>query len=134
MEQREIIALAVGRWTGLYRFGSGWEIDKLLQWQQYWQGAKGIFWKVFIREEYGSPAVYLVSNSGSAVLYPTGFTTILRSGGVSNGNGKYLDCELEELHDICQKCAEYCGVEFSFAVSDEYKCEFILEHKEYGKR
>lgn len=128
---KETLIRIRGVWNDIYGWGTGYySQEKYLAWKNFWQnptlkdGKKPIFWKAFIEDKGYCDNEYLVTTSGSIYLHPMDFTTILKSCGVSDGNGNHFKSEIDELKNLCEVVAEKCDGTFTMEYSEEISVEF----------
>lgn len=106
-----------GTFHGIYEWGVGFvSQDAYSRWNAYWLSLDAIFWHHFATED----CQYLVGTGGSIYLHPMDFTLVLQKIGGSyrrdkNGNEYEIFPEIEELDEICSKCAEACGGTFEMS-------------------
>ena len=110
------IVTAKGTFGGLYEWGRGWRDFAAAQaWRDYWSGAHGTFWHV----SRNGDALYLVTTGGSIYLHPMDFVMLLRRIGaeykVDAGRRVEVFSAVEELTELCEKCAAACGGTFSLS-------------------
>lgn len=98
-----------GVFSGIYGWGNGfYSSEKAIQWYNYWQNYKGIFWKVLNEDFAGQITTYLVNTTGSIYMHPMDFTAIMCD---------INEMKLEELKTACEECAKACGGSFSMSVA-----------------
>jgi hypothetical protein len=96
---------------GIYAWGDGFVDHKYRLWHLYWSKVNGIFWHTLTKYEEGQISIYLVSLYGSAYVHPDRIDFVMEK-----GNSNYA---LDELKDICKRCAEECGGTMKMYVSEK---------------
>ena len=111
------LIIAKGTFHGIYKWGIGYVSQSAFsRWNSYWSSLDAIFWHHFATKD----CQYLVETGGSIYLHPMDFTLVLHKIGGSyrrdkNGNEYEIFPEIEELDEICSKCAEACGGTFEMS-------------------
>lgn len=112
------LIITKGTFHDIYKWGVGFVSQKAYNsWKNYWPSIDTIFWHYFATD---NDCQYLVETGGSIYLHPMDFTLVLQKIGGSyrrdkNGNEYEIFPEIEELDEICSKCAEACGGTFEMS-------------------
>jgi len=113
-----------GTFNGLYRWGDGWDSATEKKWNDYWRNQlKSYFWHFFEVHKGHGDAQYLVTTGGSIYLHPMNFSLVMQKfGGCyhynEDGSKTEVHSEIEELQEICEECAAFCGGDFAI---DQFK-------------
>lgn len=116
------VITAKGVFNGFYEWGPGWTDPAAAErWREFWDGFDNKRWCYWTHFRDGADSVvstdFLVGVGGSVHLHPMDFTLLYRricSTKVCLENGEWAEKfgEVDELKEICEKCAEFVGGSF----------------------
>ncbi len=134
-----------GTFEGIYTWGGGYiNPEKKAAWDRFWlwefPKKHCTFWKRYVApspEEFGVCGS-LVGTSKAIYMHPMGFYGVFVEGGVTcrrslpEEDYKYdytytFLNELNELREICEECAKYCGGTFTLDTTKEFDIEIPEE-------
>ena len=111
------VVTAKGVFKGFYEWGPGWtDLAAADRWCEFWEGLNATnpcHWRHFMDGD----CRHLVSVGGSVYLHPMDFTLLYRQIGTTKvclDDGRWVEKfgGVDELKEICEKCAEYVGGSF----------------------
>lgn len=129
-----------GTFNGIYEWGRGF-ISTFVQfkWDEYWRcvfpnRTRKCHWKTYVKGSGLGECGSLVGTSKAIYMHPMGIYGVFVEGGLSCGcslpeeDHKYeykyvFETELNELREICEEAAAYCGGSFTLECSPEFEIE-----------